>query len=135
MYTFCIIMIVIASILLILAVLVQSPKSGMAANFGAANQTMGVRQTTDFLEKFTWAMVAGIVFFSLLSVISMPKADQQQAIIGTEEISAALEEGNKVVDETITVGEEDIVINADAEGATVATEEAAAETATEEQAE
>ncbi|MBQ8204290.1 MAG: preprotein translocase subunit SecG [Alistipes sp.] len=135
MYTFCIIMIVIASILLILAVLVQSPKSGMAANFGAANQTMGVRQTTDFLEKFTWAMVAGIVFFSLLSVISMPKADQQQAIIGTEEISAALEEGNKVVDETITVGEEDIVINADAEGATVATEEAAAETTTEEQAE
>ena len=135
MYTFSIIMIVIASILLILAVLVQSPKSGMAANFGAANQTMGVRQTTDFLEKFTWAMVAGIVFFSLLSVISMPKADQQQAIIGTEEISAALEEGNKVVDETITVGEEDIVINADAEGATVATEEAAAETTTEEQAE
>ena len=135
MFTFCIIMIVIASILLILAVLVQSPKSGMAANFGAANQTMGVRQTTDFLEKFTWAMVAGIVFFSLLSVISMPKADQQQAIIGTEEISAALEEGNKVVDETITVGEEDIVINADAEGATVATEEAATETATEEQAE
>lgn len=135
MYTFCIIMIVIASILLILAVLVQSPKSGMAANFGAANQTMGVRQTTDFLEKFTWAMVAGIVFFSLLSVISMPKADQQQAIIGTEEISAALEEGNKIVDETITVGEEDIVINADAEGATVATEEAAAETTTEEQAE
>ena len=135
MYTFCIIMIVIASILLILAVLVQSPKSGMAANFGAANQNMGVRQTTDFLEKFTWAMVAGIVFFSLLSVISMPKAEQQQAIIGTEEISAALEEGNKVVDETITVGEEDIVINADAEGATVATEEAATETATEEQAE
>ena len=128
-------MIVIASILLILAVLVQSPKSGMAANFGAANQTMGVRQTTDFLEKFTWAMVAGIVFFSLLSVISMPKAEQQQAIIGTEEISAALEEGNKVVDETITVGDEDIVINADAEGATVATEEAATETATEEQAE
>ncbi|MBE6176622.1 MAG: preprotein translocase subunit SecG [Rikenellaceae bacterium] len=131
MYTFCIIMIVIASILLILAVLVQSPKSGMAANFGAANQTMGVRQTTDFLEKFTWAMVAGIVFFTLLSVISMPKATQQQAIIGTEEISAALEEGTKVVDETITVGEEDIVIEADAEGATVATEEVATEEAAE----
>ena len=131
MYTFCIIMIVIASILLILAVLVQSPKSGMAANFGAANQTMGVRQTTDFLEKFTWAMVAGIVFFTLLSVISMPKATQQQAIIGTEEISAALEEGTKVVDETITVGEEDIVIEADAEGATVVTEEVATEEAAE----
>ena len=72
MYTFCIIMICIASILLILAVLVQSPKSGMAANFGAANQTMGVRQTTDFLEKFTWAMVAAIVFFSFLSTTALP---------------------------------------------------------------
>lgn len=40
MYTFCVVMIAIASILLILAVLVQSPKSGMAANFGAANQTI-----------------------------------------------------------------------------------------------
>ena len=71
MFNFCIIMIVIASILLILAVLVQSPKSGMAANFGAANQTMGVRQTTDFLEKFTWAMIAAVVFFSLLSVVTL----------------------------------------------------------------
>ena len=90
MYTFCIIMIAIASILLILAVLVQSPKSGMAANFGAANQTMGVRQTTDFLEKFTWAMVAAIVFFSLLSVTAMPKE-----VVSTEantELSA-IEEG------------------------------------------
>ena len=72
MYTFCIIMIAIASVLLILAVLVQAPKSGMAANFGAANQTMGVRQTSDVLEKFTWAMVAAIVLFTLLSVTAMP---------------------------------------------------------------
>ena len=72
MYTFCIIMIAIASVLLILAVLVQAPKSGMAANFGAANQTMGVRQTSDFLEKFTWAMIAAIVLFTLLSVTAMP---------------------------------------------------------------
>ena len=118
MYTFCIVMIIIASILLILAVLVQSPKSGMAANFGAANQTMGVRQTTDFLEKFTWAMVAGIVFFTLLSVISLPEANTQQAVIGTEEISEALTESTKVVDETITVGEDGLVIEADAETAT-----------------
>ena len=118
MYTFCIVMIIIASILLILAVLVQSPKSGMAAYFGAANQTMGVRQTTDFLEKFTWAMVAGIVFFTLLSVISLPEANTQQAVIGTEEISEALTESTKVVDETITVGEDGLVIEADAEAAT-----------------
>jgi preprotein translocase subunit SecG len=72
-------MICIASILLILAVLVQSPKSGMAANFGAANQTMGVRQTTDFLEKFTWAMVAAVVFFSLLSTTANPRVEVKSA--------------------------------------------------------
>ena len=47
MYIFFIVLILIASILLILAVLAQSPKSGMAANFGASNQVMGVRQTSD----------------------------------------------------------------------------------------
>ena len=131
MYTFSIIMIVIASILLILAVLVQSPKSGMAANFGAANQTMGVRQTTDFLEKFTWAMVAAIVFFCLLSVISLPKADDQTAIIGTEEIAAGVESVTNV--EEAVVGEEDITIEADATAEPAAEE--ATEVATEEVAE
>ena len=121
-------MIVIASILLILAVLVQSPKSGMAANFGAANQTMGVRQTTDFLEKFTWAMIAAIVFFTLLSVVALPKSNKAEEVIGIEEITAGVDEATKVVDETITVDGEDIVLEADAEQAT-ATEESATEQA------
>ncbi|MBR4045811.1 MAG: preprotein translocase subunit SecG [Alistipes sp.] len=128
MYTFSIIMIVIASILLILAVLVQSPKSGMAANFGAANQTMGVRQTTDFLEKFTWAMIAAIVFFTLLSVVALPNSNKATEVIGVEEIAAGVDEATKVVDETITVGEGDITVEADADGAVVvneATEESA----------
>jgi preprotein translocase subunit SecG len=128
MYTFSIIMIVIASILLILAVLVQSPKSGMAANFGAANQTMGVRQTTDFLEKFTWAMIAAIVFFTLLSVVALPKSNKAEEVIGIEEITAGVDEATKVVDETITVDGEDIVLEADAEQA-AATEESATEQA------
>ena len=122
MYTFSIIMIVIASILLILAVLVQSPKSGMAANFGAANQTMGVRQTTDFLEKFTWAMIAAIVFFTLLSVVALPDSNKATEVIGVEEIAAGVDEATKVVDETITVGEGDITVEADADGAVVVNE-------------
>ena len=92
MYTFCIIMIVIASILLILAVLVQSPKSGMAANFGAANQTMGVRQTSDFLEKFTWAMIAAVVFFTLLSVVALSADKKEVEAAGTEVIDNLLNE-------------------------------------------
>ena len=124
MYTFSIIMIVIASILLILAVLVQSPKSGMAANFGAANQTMGVRQTTDFLEKFTWAMIAAIVFFTLLSVVALPKSEKANEIIGIEEIAAGVDQATAVEEEVVTLDGEDIVLEADAEQAVV-TEESA----------
>ena len=119
-YTFCIIMIAIASILLILAVLVQSPKSGMAANFGAANQTMGVRQTTDFLEKFTWAMIAAVVFFSLLSVVAMPK---------TEAVEANPDDASKKIENALGADEtpaatEDITVDADANANTDASADA-----------
>lgn len=73
LYTICIALILIASVLIILAVLVQSPKSGMAANFGASNQVMGVRETTNMLEKFTWAMAAAIVVLSLVATTAMDK--------------------------------------------------------------
>lgn len=73
LYTICIIVILIASICLILAVLVQNPKSGMAANFGASNQVMGVRETANFLEKFTWTMAIAIVVLSLVATLSMDK--------------------------------------------------------------
>ncbi len=72
MYIFFIILILIASLLLVLTVLAQSPKSGMAANFGASNQVMGVRQTSDFLEKFTWGLAIAIVILSLAATMAMP---------------------------------------------------------------
>ncbi|MBO7198746.1 MAG: preprotein translocase subunit SecG [Alistipes sp.] len=109
MYTFCIIMIAIASILLILAVLVQSPKSGMAANFGAANQTMGVRQTTDFLEKFTWAMIAAVVFFSLLSVVTLSTNKTEEATLKSK--AGELLESKQNVEATEEI---DIAAEADA---------------------
>ena len=73
LYTICIALILIASVLIILAVLVQNPKSGMAANFGASNQVMGVRETTNFLEKFTWTMAIAIVVLSLVATLAMDK--------------------------------------------------------------
>lgn len=74
LYNICIYLILIASVLIILTVLVQSPKSGMAANFGAANQVMGVRESSNFLEKFTWAMAIAIVVLSLVATLAMDNA-------------------------------------------------------------
>ena len=71
MYIFLIVLIIIASVLLVLAVLAQNPKGGMAANFGASNQVMGVRQTADFLERSTWTLARAIVVLSLLASIAM----------------------------------------------------------------
>ncbi len=71
LYTIFIALILVACVLVILAILVQSPKSGMAANFGASNQVMGVRQTSDFLEKFTWIMAVSILALSLLATVVM----------------------------------------------------------------
>ena len=73
MYTFFIILILIACVLMILTVLAQSPKSGMAANFGASNAVMGVRQTADFLEKFTWGLAIAIVVLTLAATMSISR--------------------------------------------------------------
>lgn len=74
MYIVCIILILLASVLVILSVLAQNPKSGMAANFGASNQVMGVRQTTSFLEKFTWTLALAILVLSLAATMTMPSS-------------------------------------------------------------
>jgi len=68
MYTAFAIIIVIASILLTLVVLVQNSKGGgLAANFAAGNQTLGVRQTADFLEKTTWTLALSILLCCVLA--------------------------------------------------------------------
>jgi len=69
MYVLLIILIVIASILLTLLVLVQNSKGGgLAAGFSSTNQIMGVRKTTDFLEKATWGLVITVVVLSVAAV-------------------------------------------------------------------
>ncbi len=63
------ILIVVASVALGFMVLVQNPKGGgLSGNVGGfSNQLMGVKQTTDVLEKGTW-LFAGII--ALLAVFS-----------------------------------------------------------------
>lgn len=65
-----IILIVLASVILGLIVLVQNPKGGgLAGNIaGFSNQFMGVKQTTDVLEKGTWIFAGIIAALCMLSV-------------------------------------------------------------------
>ena len=95
MYILCIVLILIASLLIILSVLAQSPKSGMAANFGASNQVMGVRQTADFLEKFTWGLAVAIVVLSLAATMSMPRENINNSKSNLERTIEQSVEGNQ----------------------------------------
>ena len=68
MYSLLTIFIVILAVILILIVLVQNSKGGgLAANFASTNQIMGVRKTTDFLEKTTWTLIGIIVFLCVMA--------------------------------------------------------------------
>ena len=68
MTTFITILIVLAAVLMILIVLVQNSKGGgLASGFASSNQIMGVRKTTDFLEKATWTLATTIVILSIAS--------------------------------------------------------------------
>lgn len=78
MYIVFIVLIFIVSLLIILAVLAQNPKGGMAANFGVSNQVMGVRQTTSFLERFTWGLALVLLVLSVGATMTLPK-DKIQA--------------------------------------------------------
>lgn len=73
MYIVFLVLILITCVLLVLTVLSQNPKGGMAANFGVSGQVMGVRQTTDFLEKFTWGLAVALVVFCLAATMTMPR--------------------------------------------------------------
>jgi preprotein translocase subunit SecG len=56
-------------------VLIQNPKGGgLASSFGGfGNQIMGVKQTTDVLEKCTWYFAAVVGILCLISPAFIPK--------------------------------------------------------------
>ncbi len=74
MYQFVNVLVVLVSIILILIVLVQNSKGGgLSANFSSSNQVMGVRKTTDFLEKATWTFAGLLLVLAFVAVMVMPK--------------------------------------------------------------
>ena len=76
------IIIVIASILLTIVVLLQNSKGGgLAANFASGNQTFGVRQTADFLEKATWTLAATIIILCIVATFVIPQRSSRHSNI------------------------------------------------------
>ena len=78
MFTLMSVLIVMVCILLVLVVLVQNSKGGgLAANFGASSQIMGVRRTADFLEKATWTLASILLALSILTSWAIEKPESE----------------------------------------------------------
>ena len=74
MYGFITVLIVIVAILLIFIVMIQNSKGGgLAAGFASSNQVMGVRKTTDFLEKATWSLAGIVIVLCVAAAFFIPK--------------------------------------------------------------
>jgi len=81
MYTFIVILILIVCVLLAAVVLVQNSKGGgLAANFSAPNQIMGVRKTTETIEKITWWMFGILLVLCLVATTLIPRSDNQTSL-------------------------------------------------------
>ncbi len=78
-------LIVVASVLMCFIVLIQNSKGGgLAAGFASSNQIMGVRKTTDVLEKATWGLAIFMVVVSVVSAYALPSAGQQNSVLMEE---------------------------------------------------
>ena len=73
MYVLLIILIVGVSVLMCGVVMIQNSKGGgLASSFASSNQIMGVRKTTDFIEKFTWGCAVAMVVLSVATAYVLP---------------------------------------------------------------
>lgn len=76
MFIFLTILILLAAILLVIAVVIQNSKGGgLASGFSTGNQVLGVRKTTDFLEKTTWYLTAVIIVLSITTTAFIPQGN------------------------------------------------------------
>lgn len=80
MYVFLSILIVLASIAIVFVITIQNSKGGgLASGFAASNNVMGVRRTTDLIEKITWGLAIAIAVLAIISVKWAPRSNSTQS--------------------------------------------------------
>tara|TARA_B110000444_G_scaffold177379_1_gene166019 strand:+ start:1493 stop:1798 length:306 start_codon:yes stop_codon:yes gene_type:complete len=93
MYGLFSILILITCGLLLLVILVQNPKGGgLSSTFGEGNQFMGVKKTSDFLEKSTWGLALVLVALTLMSNFAIDRNDSQNQSIIINQVEDSAED-------------------------------------------
>lgn len=75
MISFITILILLACIILAFFILIQNPKGGgLSGSFGSmSSQVMGVKQSTDIMEKGTWTLLGIVGGLCIISVMFFQK--------------------------------------------------------------
>jgi len=75
MITLIVILILLACVVLGFFILVQNPKGGgLSGSFGSmSSQVMGVKQSSDIMEKGTWALIGVIGGLCIIVLMFFPK--------------------------------------------------------------
>ena len=82
MYSVLVILMVVVSVLMCFIVIIQESKGGgLASGFASSNQIMGVRKTTDFIEKATWTLAIAMVVLSVASAYFVPSVESQKSVV------------------------------------------------------
>ena len=82
MYSVFVILAVIVAVLLSFIVLIQESKGGgLASSFASSNQIMGVRKTTDVVEKITWTLAGLMVVISVACAYVAPQAVGESSVM------------------------------------------------------
>src|SRR3954465_10377934 len=91
MITLVTILIILASVVLAFFILVQSPKGGgLTGNFGSiSTQVMGVKQSSDVMEKGTWTSMGLIAALCIAPVIFIEKPAKVEKGAGGKQNSSA----------------------------------------------
>lgn len=124
MFTFIISLAIVAAVLLVLVVLSQNSKGGgLTSQFGgtgSSNQMIGVKRTTDLLEKLTWGLAIALIVLSLSSSLMIntqaasdggilsPNIDRAQDRSVLPNVNQDVPAGGENADTTSTLDLEDL---------------------------
>lgn len=91
MYTVLVVLAVLTAIFMCFIVLIQESKGGgLASSFSSSNQIMGVRKTTDVIEKTTWALAAILVVLSVATAYVTPTPEGSTSVTDNMKTTAPM---------------------------------------------
>lgn len=94
MYTLIVSLIILVAVLLILVILAQNSKGGgLSSQFGGsgASNMIGVKKTSDLLEKITWGLAIAMLLLALASNINFGNGDIENFADRVEDRGPALD--------------------------------------------